>query len=74
MLENSNGMVGIVETSIEQVGGCQAEIQRFTRNYQNAQKRTEQMIESLRQETIQQNGDYAAENGIMGEMNNARRT
>ena len=30
------------------------------------------MIESLRQETTQQNGDYAAENGIMGD--EARRT
>ena len=67
-------MVGIVETSIEQVGGCHVEIQRFTRNAQNAKKRTEQMIESLRQETTQQNGDYAAEKEIMGEMNDARRT
>ena len=32
------------------------------------------MIESLRQETTQQNGDYAAENEIMGEMDEARRT
>ena len=32
------------------------------------------MIESLRQETTQQNDDYAAENEIMGEMNDARRT
>ena len=73
LVENCNGMVGIVETLIEQVGGCQAEIQRFTRNAQNAQRRLEQMIESLRQETTQQNGEYAAENEIMGEMDEARR-
>ena len=51
LVENSNDIVGIVETSIEQVGRCQAEIHRFTRNAQNVQRRLEQMIDSLRQET-----------------------
>ena len=38
LVENSSGMVANVETSIEQVGRCQAEIQRFTRNAKDAQR------------------------------------
>ena len=73
LVENSSGMVAIVETSIDQVGRCQVEIQRFTRNFKHAQRRLEQMIDNLRQETTQQNGDQEMEHKIMDEIDEVKK-
>ena len=73
LVDNSRVLVAIVETSMEQVGGCQAEIQGFTINAKNAQRKIEQMIDSLCQEKTQQNGDLEMEHESMDELDEVKK-
>jgi len=73
LVDISRVLVAIVETSMEQVGGCQAEIQGFTINAKNAQRKIEQMIGNLHHEKAQQHRDLETEHEITEEIDEAKK-
>ena len=78
--QNSTALAQVTETTLEQVGGCQAEIQGFKNNAEEAQKTAKEaqrtlveLIDNLHRakELPQCNGDEGSE--ILDRMDEAKR-
>ena len=73
LVDNSRALSEILETLMEQVGGCQAEIQGFTSNAKKAQRKLEQMKCNLHHKKDHPHHNQEAEHEIPNEMDEARK-